>query len=144
MEDVLSLYEQAPDPDYPLVCFDETSKQLTKETRASIPVKSGKANRYDYEYERNGVRNIFMFFAPHQNFRHAQVTERRTKVDWARCMKKLVNELFPKAKKRFGLLRIISILIIPQLFTRLLSPPKRAASLIKSNFTLPVGSIWLR
>jgi ribosomal protein S13 len=99
MEDILALYEQAPDSDYPLVCFDETSKQLVKETRVPIPAKKGSPNKYDFEYERNGVKNIFMFFAPHENFRHAEVTDRRTKVDWAMMMKKLVDELFPKAKK---------------------------------------------
>lgn len=99
MEDILFLYEQPRDPDYPLVCFDETSKQLVKETREPIPLKSGKAQRYDYEYERNGVRNIFMFFAPLENFRHVEITDRRTKSDWAKMMKKLVDELFPTAKK---------------------------------------------
>ncbi len=99
MEDILYLYEQPRDPDYPMVCFDETSKQLVKETREPIPLKSGKAQRYDYEYERNGVRNIFMFSAPLENFRHVEVTEHRKKSDWATMMKKLVDELFPTAKK---------------------------------------------
>ncbi len=99
MEDILSLYEQPRDPDYPLVCFDETSKQLTKETRTPIQTSKGKARRYDYEYERNGTRNIFMFSAPLENFRHVEVTDHRKKPDWAAMMKKLVDELFPKANK---------------------------------------------
>ena len=99
MEDILSLYELPRDPDYPLVCLDETSKQLVKETREPIPLKSGKAQRYDYEYERNGVKNIFMISAPLENFRHVEVTDRRTKSDWAAMIKKLVDELFPNAKK---------------------------------------------
>ena len=64
MEDVLEVYHRPHDPDYPLVCVDESSKQLIKETRTAIPMKSGRPARYDYEYERNGTANLFMMFAP--------------------------------------------------------------------------------
>lgn len=97
MEDVLDLYHQPYDPRYPTVCFDETSKQLTTEVKIPVPSAPGQVARYDYEYERNGVRNLFMFFEPLRGWRHVKVTERRTKVDWAYCMKQLVDEFYPDA-----------------------------------------------
>jgi len=99
MEDVLALYHEPYDPLYPLVCFDETSKQMIKETRLPIPARPGQVRRCDYEYERNGVRNLFLFFEPLAGQRHLKVTERRTKKDWAQCMKHLVDDLYPDAKK---------------------------------------------
>lgn len=97
MEDVLDLYHQAYNPGYPLVCFDESSKQLVSEKRVPWPATPGQVARYDYEYKREGVRNLFMFFEPLAGRRHVEVTERRTKVDWAHCMKQLVDELYPDA-----------------------------------------------
>lgn len=97
MEDVLDLYHEPYDPRYPLVCFDETSKQLISETRAPVPPTPGQVTRYDYEYQRHGVRNLFLFFEPLRGWRHIKVTERRTKVDWAHCMKQLVDEFYPDA-----------------------------------------------
>ena len=78
MEDVLDLYEEPYDPDRPVVCFDETSKQLTADKSPGIPAKPGQAQRYDYEYKRNGTRNLFMFCEPLRGWRHLEVTERRT------------------------------------------------------------------
>ena len=75
-----------------LVCMDETSKQQVKETRVGRPTGLGAAAVYDYEYERNGVSNLFMLFAPLEGWRRVEVTDRRTKVDWARQIKKLVDE----------------------------------------------------
>jgi hypothetical protein len=97
MEDVLGLYHEPYDPRYPLACFDETSKQLISETRVPLPPSSGQVRRYDYEYKREGVRNLFMFFEPLHGRRHVEVTERRTKADWAYCMKLLVDEFYPDA-----------------------------------------------
>ena len=97
MEDILDLYAEPYDPEYPVVCFDETNKQLIQETRPSIPAQPGYLERYDYQYERNGTRNIFLFFQPRAGFRHLAVTERRTKQDWAHCMKWLVDEAYPDA-----------------------------------------------
>jgi DDE superfamily endonuclease len=97
MEDVLDLYTLPYDPRYPQVCFDETSKQLIGETRTPLPAKSGQPERYDYEYVRNGVANLFMFCAPLHNWRHVKVTEHRTKEDWAHCMRDLVDIHFPDA-----------------------------------------------
>lgn len=98
MEDVLDLYHQPYDPRRPMVCMDETSKQLVAHTRRSIPAKPGQPERYDYEYERNGVANLFMFFEPLGGVRHVKVTERRTKADWAECMAELVDVHYPKAQ----------------------------------------------
>jgi len=97
MEDVLDLYTLPYDPHYPQVCFDESSKQLIGESRAPLPAKPGELERYDYEYVRNGVVNLFMFFAPLHNWRHVKVTARRTKEDWAYCMRDLVDVHFPQA-----------------------------------------------
>jgi hypothetical protein len=97
MEDVLDLYTQPHDPQRPLVCFDETSKQLVGETRQPIPAAPGQPERYDYEYQRNGVSNLFMFFAPLEGWRHVKVTDRRTKADWAYCMRDLADVHFPTA-----------------------------------------------
>lgn len=98
MEDVLDLYEQAYDPNYPLVCFDETSKQLIAETRMPLPPRPGQIARYDYEYRRNGVRNLFMFYEPLASYRKAMITRRRTKQDFAHAMKWMVDERYPEAK----------------------------------------------
>ena len=92
MEDVLDVYERPYDPHRPVVCFDETSKQLIEETRLPMPTVPGHPERYDYEYQRNGTRNLFMFFEPLRGWRHLEVTERRTAVDFAHQMKWLVVE----------------------------------------------------
>jgi hypothetical protein len=97
MENVLDLYMQPEDPARPVVCFDESSKQLIGETRTPLPAEPGQPERYDTEYVRNGVRNLFMFFAPLLNWRHVQGTPRRTKVEWAHCMRELVDVYFPLA-----------------------------------------------
>ena len=75
-----------------LVCLDETSKQQVSETRQPRPSRPGAARAYDYEYQRNGVSNLFMLFAPLEGWRRVEVTDRRTKVDWARVVRKLVDE----------------------------------------------------
>ena len=78
MEDVLEVYQRPHDPQRPLVCLDETSKQLIVEARAPIPAKPGRKARHDYEYQRNGVANLFMVFAPLEGWRHVKVTDRHT------------------------------------------------------------------
>lgn len=99
MEDVLDVYKHPYDPLYPQVCFDECSKQLVIETRLSLPVEPGQPARYDYEYERNGVCNLFLFSEPLRGWRHVAVTDRRTAIDYAQQMKYLVDECFPHAIK---------------------------------------------
>ncbi len=99
MEDVLAVYTRPRDPDCPLVCLDETSKQLVAETRLPVPMKKGQPARSDYEYERNGTANLFMMFAPLEGWRHVKVTDRRTAVDYARTLKDLSDIHFPNARK---------------------------------------------
>ena len=99
MEDVLDTYMQPDDPKRPLVCMDETSKQHIKETRAPITMKPGRNKCYDFEYKRNGVSNLFMFFSPSKKWRHVKVTDQRTKVDWAIAMKELSDIHFKDAEK---------------------------------------------
>jgi hypothetical protein len=99
MEDVLEVYKRPHDPARPLVCLDETSKQLVAETRQPLPMQPGQPARYDYEYERNGTANLFMLFAPLEGWRHVEVTERRTAVDYAKILKDLSDVHFPKADK---------------------------------------------
>jgi hypothetical protein len=99
MEDVLEVYHRPHDPERPLVCLDETSKQLVAETRTPLPVEPGQPARHDYEYERNGTANLFMLFAPLEGLRHVEVTERRTAVDYARILKDLSDIHFAKAEK---------------------------------------------
>ena len=92
MEDVLEVYHRQYGDNEVLVCLDETSKQQVKETREPRPARPGAAGIYDYEYERNGVSNLFMLFAPLEGWRRVEVTDRRTKVDWARVVRQLVVE----------------------------------------------------
>lgn len=99
MEDVLEVYQRPHDRERPLVCLDETSKQMIVETRAPIPAKPGTKTRHDYEYERNGVANLFMLFAPLEGWRHVKVTDRHTAIDYAHILKDLSDTHFPNAKK---------------------------------------------
>lgn len=99
MEDVLEVYHLPYNPKRPLVCFDEGSKQQTKETRLPLPAKPGSVAKYDFEYERNGTSNLFVFFAPLEAWRQIKVTDRRTMIDFAHCMKDLVDIHFPDAEK---------------------------------------------
>jgi hypothetical protein len=99
MEDVLEVYHRPHDPEYPVVCLDEASKQLITETRVPIPAKPGQPTRHDYEYERNGTANLFMMFAPLEGWRHVKVTDRHTAVDYAHVLKELADVRFAKAKK---------------------------------------------
>ncbi|MBX9654335.1 IS630 family transposase, partial [bacterium] len=99
MEDVLEVYQRPRDPEHPMVCLDEQSKQLIKETRVSIPAAPGRVERIDYEYERNGTANLFMLFAPLEGWRHVKVTERRTKQDFAHVIRELVDIHFSAAAK---------------------------------------------
>jgi hypothetical protein len=99
MEDALEVYQRPHDPEYPLVCLDETSKQLIAETRVPIPAKPGQPARCDYEYERNGTANLFMMFAPLEGWRNVKVTERHAAVDYAQVLKELSDTHFPEADK---------------------------------------------
>ena len=99
MEDVLEVYHRQFGDNEVLVCLDETSKQLVKETRQPLPPQPRAAMAYDYEYQRNGVSNLFMLFAPLEGWRRVEVTERRTRTDWARVVRKLVDEDYPDKER---------------------------------------------
>ena len=99
MEDVLEVYTRPHDPARPLVCLDETSKQLVAETRTPLPMLPGQPARHDYEYERRGTANLFMLFAPLEGWRHVEVTDRRTAIDYAKILKDLSDTHFPDADK---------------------------------------------
>jgi len=99
MEDVLDVYHRPYDPNYPVVCFDESNKQQVKEKRIPLPMAAGQPERYDCEYERNGVSNLFMVFEPLAAQRHVSVTDRRTALDYAAQMQELVDVHYPNALK---------------------------------------------
>jgi len=99
MEDVLEVYKQPYDPRRPQVCLDETSKQLVGEVATPVPASPGQPARYDYEYVREGVANLFMIFEPLVGKRDVEVTEHRGKKDYAECLRKLSDEVYPDAEK---------------------------------------------
>jgi hypothetical protein len=98
MEDVLEVYTRPHDPERPLVCLDESSKQLIAEACIPVPMKPGRPARHDYEYERNGTANLFMLFAPLEGWRHVKVTDRHTAADYAQVLKDLADIHFADAK----------------------------------------------
>lgn len=143
MEDVLDVYQREYSEEEVLVCMDETSKQHTKETREPLSTQPGKVAKFDYVYERNGVSNLFMLFAPLQGWRHVKVTDRHTKVDWAELIKQLVDEHFPQKRK--------IVLVMDNLNTHKLSSlyeafepteARRIAERLEIHYTPKHGS-WL-
>ena len=145
MEDVLAVYTRPRDPDCPLVCLDETSKQLLAETRVPIPMKPGRPARFDYEYERNGTANLFMMFAPLEGWRHVKVTDRHTAVDYAHVLKDLADIHFPPPEPSFWS-RTISTSTARLHSTKPFRPPKPGGWSSASNGTTrqntAAGSIW--
>ena len=99
METVLNVYHRPYDPNFPVICMDETSKQLVAETRRPLPPLPGQPERYDYEYERHGTANIFLFTEPLGGWRRVAVTDRRTKVDWALQVRELLDVDYPGATR---------------------------------------------
>jgi hypothetical protein len=99
MENVLEVYKRPRDPQRPVVCMDEKPKQLVKETRPPVPCAKGQPARVDYEYERNGTASVFLFVDPLRGWRRVEATERRTRLDWARQVKRLVDNDYPQAQK---------------------------------------------
>lgn len=98
MEDLLDLYQEPYDPKCPKVCFDESSKQLIEESRSALAPRAGQPERYDYEYQRNGTRNLFLFCEPQRGWRHIAVTQQRTMQDFGRQMQWLVDVAYPEAE----------------------------------------------
>ena len=99
MEDVLDLYAESANRKQPVICFDETPTQLVGEARLPIPAQPGEVEKYDYEYRRNGTANLFVFVNAHEPWRHVKVTEQRTAIDFAECMRDLVDRHYPKAER---------------------------------------------
>jgi hypothetical protein len=99
MEEMLNLYERPDEKDHPLVCFDEKLVELHADVRTPLPMRRAKPKRRDYEYKRCGTRNVFLFLEPKAGKRHTLVTLRRTKEDWAKAMRYLVDELYPTAAR---------------------------------------------
>jgi len=99
MEDILDLYAEPYQPAFPVICFDEVPYQMVSETQLPLPMQNGKPLRYDFEYRREGTCNLFMFLQPLAGWRHVKVTDRRTKQDFAWCMKELDEIHFPQAEK---------------------------------------------
>ncbi len=143
MEDVLAVYTRPYDPRYPLVCMDELSKQLVGETRQPLPPAPGQPTRYDYEYQRNGVCNLFMFFEPLAGWRHLEVTERRTRQDWAWAMKTVVANYYPAADLSTIVLDNLNTHVPASLYATF--PPEEAQRLLRRldlHYTPKHGS-WL-
>ena len=150
MEDVLDLYAEPYDPKRPVVNFDETSKQLVAEKKTPIPPRRGRRERFDYEYKRNGTRNLFMCCEPLAGWRHVAVTERRTMVmvDFAHQMRWLVDEAYPEAEKIRVVLDNLNIHKPASLY-QAFRPDARLGKYANawSFTTLPstaVGSTWRR
>ena len=128
MEDVLDVYTRPYDPRYPTICMDESSKQLVGERRQPLPAEPGHPTRYDYEYQRNGVCNLFLFCEPLVGWRHIAVTERRTQQDWAWAMKTLVDDYYPAADRLTVVLDNLNIHVPASLYATF--PPAEAHRLL--------------
>jgi len=143
MEDVLEVYQRPHDPTRPVVCLDEQSKQLIRETRTPIPAGPGRPERCDYEYERNGTANLFMFFEPLGGFREVKVTDRRTKLDFAEVIRELVDVHYASATKIVLVMDNLNTHKIGSLYEAF--PPAEARRLIEKleiHYTPKHGS-WL-
>ncbi len=143
MEDVLDVYARAHNPRRPLVCFDESNKEQHRETVEPQPIAPGRPARSESTYERNGVSNLFMFFAPLENWRHVKVTDRRTSIDWAECMRELVDVHFPEAERIVVVMDNLSTHTPAALYTAFLpEEAKRIWDKLEFHYTPKHGS-WL-
>lgn len=143
MEDILSIYKLPYNPKKPVIGFDESNKQQIQDVVEPLPIKAGKPKRFESTYKRNGTRNLFMFFEPLAGKRRVKVTKRRTKKDFALCMKELVDKMYPTAEK--------IVLILDNLDTHRLGTlyenftpeeAKRIAEKLEIHYTPKRGS-WL-
>jgi len=143
MEDILDVYTRKYEEECVLVCMDEVPRQLIDETRKPVPAGCGKLARYDTEYKRNGTCEIFMLAAPLRNWRRAEVTEHRTRIDWALQIKKLITVDFPDAKKIVLVMDNLNTHTIGSLYKTF--PPEEARSYrnkLEIHYTPKHGS-WL-
>ena len=143
MEDVLALYAEPPDERRPVVCFDETPRQLIGEERVPVRAEPGKRRRFDYEYVRNGTANVFMFVDVNRPWRHAKVTDQRTCIDFAECMRDLVDEHYPDADRIRVVLDNLSAHSAAALYQRFApAEARRILSRLEFHFT-PKHASWL-
>lgn len=143
MEDVVELYTQPADSDYPVVCVDESPTQLIGETRVPIPAAPGILGRIDHEYRRNGTANLFVFVDAHYSWRHVKVTDRRTNQDFAHCMKDLSDVHFPNAKKIRVVVDNLSTHSVGALYDTFPAPEaRRLAQRLEFHYT-PKHASWL-
>jgi hypothetical protein len=143
MEDVLDVYERPYDPRRPQVCLDELHVQLVGETRTPLPVARGRPARVDYEYVRNGTANLFLWVEPLTGRRHIQVTERRTKQDWARCIRDLVDVQYPEAERIVVVLDNLNTHVAAALYETFPAPEaRRLWQRLELHYTPKHGS-WL-
>ena len=143
MEDVLDVYTRPYDPRYPLVCMDETSKQLLADTRTPQPMRPGRPERIDYEYARGGVGNLFLFCEPLRGERWVHASGQRTRLDWARCIKELVDMRYPEAEKIVLVMDNLNIHSPASLYEAFLPvEAKRLADRLEIHYTPKHGS-WL-
>ncbi len=139
----MDLYEEEYAPERPVVCFDETSRQLVRDSRPGIGAAPGRVERYDYEYERNGTRNLFVFCEPKAGYRHVEVTQRRTAVDFAEQMRWLVDEAYPDVGKIRVVLDNLNIHKLGSLYETFdPSEARRIAKRLEFHHTPKHGS-WL-
>jgi hypothetical protein len=143
MEDVLEVYTRPYDERFPQVCLDEKSKQLISEVREPLAAGPGKPARHDYEYSREGTANLFIVSEPLRGWRHISVTERRTKIDWAQCVKELVDLHYTEAEKIVLVMDNLNTHTPAALYEAF--PPaeaRRIASKLEIHYTPKHGS-WL-
>lgn len=143
MEAVLDVYKREIDPDHPVVCMDETSAQCIKEVRTAIAAQPGQTERYDVEYERNGVAHLMLFYAPFLDWRRLSVGDNHAAATWAEGVRRLVEEDFPKAKRITLVMDNLNTHTGASLYKAF--PPGQAHSLLKRIefvFTPKHGS-WL-
>lgn len=143
MEDVLDVYHRPYDADYPVVGMDEASKQLVGEVRTPLPVRPGQIAKYDSEYRREGTANMFLAVEPLAGFRTVQVTERRTRQDWAKFIRYLLEEVYSSAKKVVLVMDNLNTHTIGSLYETFNAPTARAlAERLEIHYTPKHGS-WL-
>ena len=143
MEDVLEVYKRPYDPTHPQICMDESSKQHVMDVRAPIPAEPGQIERYDTEYERHGVSNLFLFFEPLAGRRHLSITTQRTAVDWAEQLRDLVDEHYPPAERITLVMDNLNTHTLASLYKA--CPPEEARRLLdrlEVHYTPKHGS-WL-
>ena len=143
MEDILDVYQRPYDPLYPVVCLDETSRQLIEETRVPIAVKPGEPKKVDYEYRRNGVVDLFMIFEPLAGQRHVMITDSRKRTDFAKYIEKIEDEYYPNCEKIVLVMDNLNTHSIASLYSAF--PPEKARRLaerLEIHYT-PKHASWL-